>query len=297
MWYRDKKFILSRKTDIAVRTMKIKQLFLRFWRSDNNKIALARDIFVAFLAVFIVLLILWTYTGQWFAAPMVAIESGSMEHVPPDYPEPPFGRLGTIDAGDMVLVQKVNTRDDVVPHGGPIAGAQAENGWQSYEDYGDVIIYKPLGREDVSQIIHRAMTWVDVQEFGNQTTYTIADYGIYNATSITIPELHLTDRTPSWTHSGYLTKGDNNQVIDQMSNICPQPVKLKWISGKARSEIPWLGTINLFFEDLIHGKNTVGNVHEDSLICLGIVIALLISIPILLDVKDYLFNKRNRKNI
>ena len=265
-------------------------MFLRFWRSENDKIALVRDIFVAFLAVFIVLLLLWTYTGQWFAAPMVAIESGSMEH-----PNSPFGRLGTIDAGDMVLVQKVHTREDIVPHGGPIAGAEAENGWRSYEDFGDVIIYKPLGRDDVSQIIHRAMTWVEVAEYNNTLTYTIEDYGIYNETSITIPDLGLTNRKPTWTHSGYLTKGDNNHVIDQISDICPQPVKVEWVSGKARSEIPWLGTINLFFEDLINGKNTVGNVHEDSLICLVIVIVILISIPIILDIKDYLMEKKKQE--
>jgi signal peptidase I len=214
-----------------------------------------------------------------------------MEH---NNPAPPFGRLGTIDAGDMVLVVKVNSRSNVVTHGGPIKGAQAENGWRSYEDYGDVIIYKPLGREDVSQIIHRAMTWVDVHQFENETRYTIEEYGIYNESSITISDLGLRDRKPDWKHSGYLTKGDNNNVIDQISDICPQPVKVTWISGKARSEIPWLGAINLFFEDLLHGKNTVGNVHEDSLICLGIVIAILISIPIVLDVRDYFEEKKKQ---
>ena len=79
-----------------------------------------------------------------------------------------------------------------------------------------------------------------------------------------------------------------------MSDICPEPLELGWISGKARLEIPWLGTINLFFEDLMNGKNTVSNVHEDSLICLGIVIVILVSIPIILDVKDYLREKKNR---
>lgn len=272
----------------------LKDMFLKFWRSDNEKISLLRDIIVAFLAVFIVLMILWTYTGQWFAAPMVAIESGSMEH-----PNSPFGRLGTIDAGDMVLVQKVYTKKDIIPHGGNFGGAQAEgdNGLQTYGDYGDVIIYKPLGREDVSQIIHRAMCWVEVNTDNQTTTYTIAEYGIFNQTSITISELGLHNKKPNWKHSGYLTKGDNNNIIDQVSDICPQPVKVTWVSGKARLEIPWLGTINLFFEDLLHGKNTVSNVHQDSLICLGIVIAILISIPIVLDIKDYYKEKKNRQNL
>lgn len=262
-------------------------MFLRFWKTENSKVSIIRDVVVALLAVLIILMILWGYTGQWFAAPMVAIESGSMEH-----PDSPFGRLGTIDAGDLVLVQKVAQRSDVIPHGGPIKGSEAENGWQSYGKYGDVIIYKPLGRTDVSQIIHRAMCWVDVSQTNGQTTYTIADYGVYNATSLTIPALGLYNRDPGWSHSGFLTKGDNNEVIDEITDICPEPVKVEWISGKARSEIPWLGTINLFFEDVLHGRNTVGNVHEDSLICLVIVISILVSIPIILDVSDYLKKKK-----
>jgi len=265
----------------------IKNAFLRFWKSSNEKVSIVRDVVIALIAVFIILMLLWGYTGQWFAAPMVAIESGSMEH-----PNPPFGRLGTIDAGDMVLVVKVTKRSDVVPHGGTHEGAAAENGWRSYGDFGDVIIYKPLGRNDVSQIIHRAMCWVDVYTTKGITTYTIVDYGINNVTSLNIPELGLYNRDPQWTHSGFLTKGDANDVIDEITDICPEPVKIEWITGKARSEIPWLGTINLFFEDVFHGTHTVGNVHEDSLICLGIVIAILVSIPIILDIREYLKNKK-----
>lgn len=269
----------------------IKDLFIRFWRSENEKISLLRDVIVAVIAVLFVLLILWAYTGQWFGAPMVAIESGSMEH-----DNSPFGRYGTIDAGDMVLVKKVETHNDLITHGGNFGGASESEDPNNffYGDWGDVVIYKPLGRNDVSQIIHRLMCWVDVNKKGEKTTYTIAEYGVINETSITIPELGLRNSKPNWIHSGYLTKGDNNRVIDQTSDICPQPVELEWISGKARFEIPWLGTINLFFEDITNGKNTVSNVHEDCLISLGIVIAILVSIPIILDVKDYLREKKNR---
>ena len=121
---------------------------------------------------------------------------------------------------------------------------------------------------------------------------SIEEYGIINQTTFEIDELGISGgRSISWTQSGYLTMGDNNDMVDQITNISPQPVKLEWISGKARQEIPWLGTINLFFGDLMNGKNTTSNVHEDSLICLGIVIAILISIPILLDIRDYFKEK------
>ncbi|MFO7678042.1 MAG: S26 family signal peptidase [Thermoplasmatota archaeon] len=280
--------------------MNLKKHFIYFWKTDNSKIVFIRDILIALLAVFIVLLLLWSYTGQWLQAPMVAIESGSMEHTPPIHPtNPPFGRLGTIDAGDMVLVKKVYTINDIITHGGPFGGAQAENGWQSFGEYGDVIIFKPLGRDDTPQIIHRAMCWVDVHIQADTVTYTIAEYGIFSEETLTIPELGLENKKPSWEHSGYLTKGDNNRVIDQITSICPQPVKVEWISGKARVEIPWLGTINLFFDDFLSGrlftdKSTVANVHTDCLICLGIVIVSLISIPVVLDIYDYQKEKKNK---
>jgi len=269
----------------------LKKLFIRFWKSDNDKVALLRDVVVALLAVLIILLILWTYTGQWFAAPMVAIESGSMEHS-----DEPFGRIGTINAGDMVLVQKVYTYDDLITHGGNIEGAQAtgNDAYYHYGDWGDVVIYKPMGRDDVSQIIHRAMCYVEINEQDGKTTYTIREYGIEDQESINIPELGLNNRKPTWSHSGYLTKGDNNAVIDQLGGICEEPVKISWITGKARGEIPWLGTINLLFEDLLNGKNTRENVHTDCWICLIAVIIILISIPIILDVYDYMKKKENK---
>ena len=267
---------------------------MRFWRSNDKKISLLRDILVAFLAVLLILIILWAYTGQWFGAPMVAIESGSMEHV-----NAPFGRIGTIDAGDIVLIQKVTQRSDVVPHGGPIRGAEAENGWQSYGDYGDVIIYHPDGDTATTPIIHRALCWVDVEFIDGVPTYTIEDFGIYHQRTLFLPEYGIRTYwnqsiTPNWTLSGFLTKGDNNPVIDQASRISFNPVQVGWIAGKARGEIPWFGAINLIFSDIVSGKSTMGNVHQDSWICLGIVIGLLISIPIILDVHEYLKKKKQQ---
>ena len=81
---------------------KIKNKLVYFWKTDNNKISIVRDILVAFLLVLIILSALWVYTGQWFGAPMVAIESGSMMHL-----DEPYGRIGTINAGDMVLIQMI----------------------------------------------------------------------------------------------------------------------------------------------------------------------------------------------
>ena len=144
------------------------------------------------------------------------------------------------------------------------------------------------------------MCWVEVHTDGGETTYTIEEFGIYNQKQFgPIPELGLNeaDYAPDWPHSGYLTKGDNNDRFDQYNNaITPVPVKLSWITGKARSEIPWIGTINLFFEDLLNpGKSTLHNVHTDSFVCLGVLIATLISIPIILDLYDYFKHKKEEQ--
>ena len=130
----------------------IKKKFQDFWRSDNEKISIIRDIIVAFLVVLILLILLWSYTGQWFGAPMVAIESGSMMHL-----DEGFGRIGYIDAGDMVLLVKVTEKNDILTRGSNLGGEEAKGlgGLQKYGDYGDVIIYKKYGRTDEDQIIHR----------------------------------------------------------------------------------------------------------------------------------------------
>lgn len=285
--------------DFKSKIKKLKDLFLKFWRSDNGKISLIRDVLIALFLVLIILTALWAYTGQWFGAPMVAIESGSMMHL-----NEPFGRIGTIDAGDMVLLVKVNSRSDIV------ANIERDPDNYHYGKYGDVIVYRPYGDEDKDQIIHRAMCWVDYHE--EYDTYTVEGYDLYNVTEINIPELGLSKWTHPKTeldpnggrrsitpHSGYFTKGDNpitNDRVDQASGgICDQPVKVSWISGKARGELPWIGTLNLLFNDITSGKNTLGNVPQDSVYCLIILIAVLISIPISLDLYSYYKEKKNKQ--
>ena len=279
---------------IDFRFKRVKEFFLKFWRSEDGKIALIRDVVVAVVAVLIILVALWSYTGQWWGAPMVAIETGSMMH--PD--EETFGRLGTIDPGDMVLLVKVNSRSDVLAY--IDAKNQGREELKTYWDYGDVIVYRPEGNPDETQIIHRAMCWIEYNE--EYETYTIDGYDITNETSINIPELRVNGYRPS--HSGFITKGDNNEYTDQTGGICNEPIELDWISGKARSELPWIGTINLFFNDLMSGSFwdnsgniTVYNVPSDSVICLIILIAVLISIPIFLDLYDYYRLKKKQQQI
>lgn len=271
---------------------KFKKNILRFWDSDDSKISIIRDVLVAFVIVFIVLIALWSYTGQWFSAPMVAIESGSMMHI-----DEPFGRYGTIDAGDMVLLVNVDEKSDVTPF------SDKENKY--YGKYGDVIIYKPDGSNIRDQIIHRAMCWVEVKNNGSQKTYTINGTSVIDHPAdeeLYLPELGIRsqDNKPkrvNWDHSGFITKGDNpisNPTCDQIGGISNQPVKLNWISGKARCEIPWIGAINLLFNDIFSGKNTIQNVPKDSKDCLTVLLEVLVLIPVGLDLQTYYKEKKKK---
>lgn len=211
---------------------KLKKHFIKFWKSEDERIVFLRDILIMIIAGLIVLSSLWIYTAQPFPkAPMVVIESGSMMHR-----NPPYGRLGTIDPGDIVLVKAVHSHQDV--------NTQADGKGKTYGDYGDVLIYRPMNRTDRTPIIHRAICWVELNEWGR---YNVPEYGIVNESSITIPELRISNYRPL--HSGFITAGDHNLELgggaDQASSICPQPVKVEWIIGKARGEIPWLGALKL----------------------------------------------------
>lgn len=50
-------------------SMSIVQKLLRFWKSENEKVSLVRDVVIALLAVFIVLLLLWGIQGNGSVLP------------------------------------------------------------------------------------------------------------------------------------------------------------------------------------------------------------------------------------
>lgn len=250
---------------------------------------LIRDILISVAIVGIILSALWGYTGQFPHSPMVVVTSGSMMH-----DDSPFGKIGTIDPGDLVLVKKVYSKNDVITRGN---STNPHTKHRTYGDYGDVIIYYPMGNKDRVPIIHRAICWVEVEN----GRYTVKEYNIYNASSITIPELHLSGYKPK--NSGFITKGDNNDYPDQIPNggICEQPVKPSWIIGKARGEIPWFGLIKLMFfgngggysgEDAIKVGKAVAP--KDEWICLGISLLIIIGIPTGWDI--YNFYKKWKSN-
>jgi len=133
----------------------IRTMIASFRTSGHWAVSLARDILWTVTVVGGIALTLYLICGTWPA--VVTIESGSM--------------TPHMNVGDLVIV--------VAPDRfGELQTWEQGNvsGYRKYEDYGDVIIYRPNGITDFwasigvlplskqHPIIHRAMTWVDAGE-------------------------------------------------------------------------------------------------------------------------------------
>ncbi|HEX2021527.1 MAG TPA: S26 family signal peptidase [Candidatus Thermoplasmatota archaeon] len=192
---------------------------------------------------------LWLYTGVW--PPAVIVESNSMMH--PEG-EVPYGRFGTIDPGDLVLVKEMDAAS---------IATFAEGGKERYGLPGEVLVFRPPARPD-PPIIHRAIAWVDVVGGGETIQYRVrwdpgadcpraatrdGDACVFDRDGVTIASANVFGyKAP---RSGFITKGDHNPSIDQTGTISadergnPSTVQPGWIVGVARAELPWLGLIKL----------------------------------------------------
>jgi signal peptidase len=184
-------------------------LVTSFRTSNHWAVSLGRDLLWIVTVVGGIALILYLICGTWPA--LVAIESKSMD---------PHMKIGDL----VVVVQKDRYGTFQTWLDGSVSN------YTRYDEYGDVIIYRPNGRTNVTPIIHRAIQYVDpgpVTEIKGKKIRV-------NYTAI---------------HPGYITWGDNNQVPDQFSGIpgigILEPVKNEWIVGKALFTIPLIGYLPL----------------------------------------------------
>lgn len=267
----------------------LKAAFKRLWRDDRPRVAIPRDIVVVLIALMVVLGGFWAYTGQPFPerSPLVVVESGSMMH-----PDPAYGRVGTIDPGDLVLVKRVDGPDEV-------RTAYQPDERTGYGGMGDVIIYRPHGRSDATPIIHRALTWVEVAEVpvGDgemEKRYAYHDERgelLVDQTSVTLPTAGIMGR--QFPKSGFVTKGDNpatNAVADQISHTRDRLIEDDWVIGKARGEIPWIGLIKLALAGNPKPGDTDGHCPFlrawapcDTWIMLALSVGALVLVPIALE--------------
>jgi len=183
--------------------MDLKNRLKNFKESDGFWAGLLKD----FLFVLTVVVIFASVSKIAFGlyTPMVAVESGSM--------------IPHIQIGDIIFVQSIDRTEIITNEAGK------KMNYMSFDEYGDVILYKPHGIEGATPIIHRAMYYVNKSE-------------------------PMWAGGPAAPYSGYITKGDNkitNAAFDQQGSISPGlPIKKEWVIGKARfSRLPLLGCISL----------------------------------------------------
>ena len=181
--------------------MELRERIKYFRESDNFWIGLSRD-FISVVIVFVMLSSIFYITMGRFS-PTVAVESGSM--------------MPHIQIGDMIFVVSTDRTKIITFNEGK------KTNYSAFDEYGDVILYKPRGIEGVTPIIHRAMYYVEE----GQTMWPGG---------------------PSAPFAGYITKGDNprtNPAYDQQGSISPHiPVKPEWVIGVARfGRIPLMGCV------------------------------------------------------
>ena len=254
------------------------------------------------------------YSGAW--PPLVVVESRSMQHSSTE------SFIGTIDTGDMVILKRVSGDSEIRTYLESLA-----DGYQTYGEYGDIVIYKPNGLDSLTPIIHRALFRVEYNSTGggydipvlgeipasmwnvtgepkdwhNLKTGIITLTGIgYNKVTVSLnigTLLHVfgpssippyKDTTP---FSGLITLGDNNRgQVDQMAGISWTPVKAEWISGVARGELPWFGLLKLW----ITGPEPDGPVPENSKTSLFVSLGLLIGGPIAIDITSMILERKGK---
>jgi signal peptidase len=261
-------------------------------------------VFFAIAAVGVVLLCTVLYSGLW--PPLVVVESGSMQH------SDTVSSIDVIDTGDLVIVKQLGG-DTVRTY-----VASYSEGYSTYGSFGDVIIYKRYGSDATSWIIHRAVLALSWNESSNSFnvpdlinyprglwSHNDAQDGVWWSLSGVIKLYHYgyKDQTVTvnlgallqYAHGGYITKGDHNDVVDQYptSSICREPIKTSWIVGLSRSEVPWFGLLKLWATGQAapydHAKSSVAP--DNSWTDLFATIALIVAIPLVLDLADSRFKK------
>ncbi len=145
-------------------------------------------IFVAVVVAFVSIVSQLTL-GLW--TPMVAVESGSM--------------VPNLNIGDIIVVQGA-ARTEVIPW-----DVAEQTGYKAFNKPGDVILYRPYGKESLN-LLDQGKMLVGISP-GND-----------KATPVIHRALRYVEKgEPMWTggpaapFSGYITKGDHNDVMDQQA--------------------------------------------------------------------------------
>jgi len=264
-----------------------------------------KEVTVAVIILIVILSSMYLYSGNW--PPFVVVVSSSMQHGISE------SRIGTIDIGDLVFVKKGTSHNDIITW---VEGKA--RGYSTYGNYGDVIVYRKNGGDEVP-VIHRAIVWIEVNKTSLERfqssrgfnysliTYDVPSLGYWNVRKFVIHDFISYNRTDTkkvydlvinldpiisnfakrhiLPHSGFITKGDNNNGIDQISLSAEsggyvEPVILDWIIGVARGEIPWVGLLKMSVSGEINPNDPPA---QNSWFMLVVVIIFIISLPVAIE--------------
>lgn len=183
---------------------------IKKFKTDHPDIyGFLQDLVFSLAVVAVIALVLYAYSGTW--PPEAAVIGKSM--------------LPHLQPGDLVLLQSIERS--------PVHTYDESNatGYQTYEEYGDVIVYYPHGDTSSAMVIHRAIRWVNKSE-----PMYVNQYG---------------EPVPA-PHEGYITLGDNNHgIYDQAGSVSyNDPVKPEWIHGVVKFRVPYLGYLKAAFPNL-----------------------------------------------
>jgi signal peptidase len=255
-----------------------------YWRARDS---LFFEPLVALSIIVLLLVGLYAYTQNW--PPMYVVESESMQHGTVD-------QLGLINTGDLVLAQKIDPTQ-IVPY---MTGLRT--GYQTYGEFGDVVLYHPNG-DAGTPIIHRAILYVYANPDGTYSVPGLNGLPCGSATGAdfrssggngcatagiggTLTLLHVGWRSVTvnvgldslGSASGFLTMGDNNFDPANPNQGTPDEpgltslVQQAWIVGAARGMLPWFGAVKLLLE------GNANEVPSQSWQFLGLTIVLVVLI-------------------
>ena len=146
-----------------------------------------KDIIFVVVVVGVISIVSQLALGLW--TPMVAVESGSM--------------VPNLNIGDIIVVQGAS-RTEVIPW------EDAEkSGYEAFNKPGDVILFRPYGKESLN-LLDQLKMLVGLPP-GNDKGTPI----IHRALRFVEKGEPMWDGGPAAPFSGYITKGDHNEVIDQ----------------------------------------------------------------------------------
>jgi len=148
-----------------------------------------KDIIFVIVVVGTISIISQIALGLW--TPMVAVESGSM--------------VPNLNIGDIIVVQGASRTEVVTWEDGE------KTGYKAFNLPGDVILYRPYGKDSLNLLDQLKML------LGIAPSPDKATPIIHRALQLVEKGEPMWEGGPGAPFSGYITKGDHNEVIDQQA--------------------------------------------------------------------------------